>query len=85
MLGSRQSRASGGTRTVTRPEFSELLEALSPDARPITPSRSYDGLWYQRPDGSVFGVRRSRDNGITIDVIRSNHPSIDNGDKVHRK
>jgi hypothetical protein len=85
MLGFRQSRASGGTRTVTRPEFSELLEALSPDARPITPPRSYDGLWYQRSDGSVFGVRRSRDNGITIDVIRSNHPSIRDGEKVHKK
>lgn len=85
MLGSRQGRASGGTRTVTRPEFSEMLEALSPYAQPITPPRSYDGLWYQRPDGSVFGVRRSKNNGITIDVIRSNHSSVRDGEKVHRK
>jgi hypothetical protein len=85
MLGSRQGRASGGTRTVTRPEFNELLEALSPYAQPIPAPRSYEGLWYQRSDGSIFGVRRSRHNGITIDVIRSNLPSIDDGDKVHRK
>ena len=85
MLGSRQGRASEETRTVTRPEFNELLEALSPDAQPITPPRSYEGLWYQRPDGSIFGVRRSKDNGITIDVIRSNHPSIRDGEKVHKK
>lgn len=85
MIGNRQSRASGGTRTVTRPEFSDLLEALSPNAQPIHSPQSYDGLWYRRPDGSVFGVRRSKDNGITIDVIRSNNPSIDNGNKVHRK
>jgi hypothetical protein len=85
MLGSQQGRASEGTRTVTRPEFNELLEALSPNAQPITPPRSYEGLWYQRPDGSIFGVRRSKDNGITIDVIRSNHPSIRDGEKVHKK
>ena len=85
MLGSRQGRASEGTRTVTRSEFSKLLETLSPHAQPISTPRTYDGLWYQRPDGSVFGVRRSRNSGITIDVIRSNHPSVDNGDKVHRK
>jgi hypothetical protein len=85
ILGSRQGRASGGTRTVTRPEFSDLLEALSPNAQPVPSPRSYEGLWYRRPDGSVFGVRRSKDSGITIDVIRSNHPSIDNGDKVHKK
>lgn len=85
MLGSRQGRASGGTRTVTRPEFSDLLEALSRNAQPVPSPRSYEGLWYRRPDGSVFGVRRSKDNGITIDVIRSNHRSIDNGDNVHKK
>lgn len=84
MLGSRQGRASEGTRTVTRAEFSELLESLSPDAQPIPSPRSYDGSWYRRRDGSVFGVRRSKDNGITIDVIRSNHPSVDNGEKVHK-
>lgn len=85
MLGSRQGRASERTRTITRPEFNEVLEALSPNAQPIPPSRSYEGLWYQRPDGSIFGIRRSRDNGITIDVIRSNHPSIRDGEKVHKK
>jgi len=85
MLGSRQGRASERTRTVTRPEFSELLEALSPYAQPIPAPRSYEGLWYQRQDGSVFGVRRSKDNGITIDVIRSNHPSVRDGEKVHRQ
>jgi hypothetical protein len=85
MLGSRQGRASGGTRTVTRQEFGELLEALSPDAQPIPSPRSYDGLWYRRTDGSVFGIRRRKDNGITIDVIRSNHPSIRDGEKVHKE
>ena len=72
-------------RVQSRDRNSVSLEALSPDARPITPPRSYDGLWYQLSDGSVFGVRRSRDNGITIDVIRSNHPSIRDGEKVHKK
>lgn len=85
LLGSRHVRASEGTRTVTRPEFSELLEALSPNAQPVPSPRSYNGSWYQRPDGSVFGIRRSRDSGITIDVIRSNHPSIRDGEKVHKK
>ncbi len=85
ILGSRHGRASEGPRTVTRPEFSELLEALSPNAQPVPSPRSYDGSWYQRPDGSVFGIRRSRNSGITIDIIRSNHPSIRDGEKVHKK
>ena len=83
--GSRHGRASEGTRTVKRPEFNELLEALSPNAQPVPSPRSYEGFWYQRPDGSVFGIRRSRNNGITIDVIRSNHPSIRDGEKLHKK
>ncbi len=85
LLGSRHGRASEGTRTVTRPEFNDLLEALSPNAQPVPSPRSYERSWYQRPDGSVFGIRRSRNRGITIDVIRSNHPSIRDGDKVHKK
>jgi len=84
-VGIRQGRASGDTRTVSSSEFGDLLEALTPGARVIQSPVGYHGVWYQRPDGSVFGVRRSEGNGITIDVIQHDHPIITNGYKVHQK
>jgi len=85
MIGSRERRARLGLRTVSPREFRDLLEAVSPDAVEVPSPPRYEGQWYQRPDGSIFGVRRSERNGITFDVIRSNHPSINSGDKVHKK
>jgi hypothetical protein len=61
------------------------LKLLRRGARVIQSPVGYHGVWYQRPDGSVFGVRRSEGNGITIDVIQHDHPIITNGYKVHQK
>lgn len=84
-IGTRNARAGGDVRTVNPQEFRDLLESVSPDAQLIPSPPAYRGHWYQRPDGSIFGVRRSEQNGITFDVIRNDHPQIDRGYKVHKK
>jgi len=73
------------TRTVTIWEFDNLLEALTPGSQSVQPPVGYRGLWYRRPDGTVFGVRRSENHSITIDVIQNRHPDVRNGYKVHQK
>ncbi len=84
-VGIRHGRASDRTRTMTSSEFGDLLETLMPGARAVPSPPGYRGLWYQRPDGSIFGVRRSETHGITVDVIQHNHPVVSNGYKVHQK
>ena len=54
-------------------------------ARQIEPDSRYDGVWYKREDGLVFGLRLSAEHGLTLDVIRSNHPDIRPGFKVHQR
>ena len=66
-------------------EFNSLLEALTPGSQVIQSPPGYRGIWYRRPDGAIFGVRRSDDHGITVDVIQNNNPHIPNGYKVHQQ
>lgn len=84
-IGVREGHASSGIRTVPPSEFGRLLEAISPGAQVVPSPPGYLGLWYRQSDGSIFGVRRSEEHGITLDVIRSNHPAVRSGDKVHQK
>jgi hypothetical protein len=84
-VGMQHRRASGGVRTVTPSEFGNLLETLAPGAQVVASPPGYRGLWYQRPDGSIFGVRRSEENRVTMEVIQHNHPIIRNGYKVHQE
>jgi filamentous hemagglutinin len=84
-IGTRDGGAGDGIRTVSQREFESMLEALSPGAQVVPSPSTYKGLWYQRPDGSIFGIRRSDEHGMTFEVIRSNHPTVRNGDKVHQK
>lgn len=84
-VGARERGAGDRIRTVPPPKFERLLEALSPGAQ-VTPSPStFRGVWYRLTDGSIVALRRSERHGLTLDVIRSNHPAIRNGDKVHQK
>ncbi|GHU24549.1 hypothetical protein AGMMS50243_27780 [Betaproteobacteria bacterium] len=72
-------------RTVTSNQFGQLQSQLMDGATPVaTPSR-YTGTWYQRADGTVFGIRTSTGSGTTIDVIKSNNPSLPPGLKVHQQ
>ena len=84
-IGVRHRGAGDGIRTVSPAEFETMLEALSPGAQPVPTPSTYRRGWYRRPDVSIFGLRSNEEHGITFEVIRSNYPEIDNGDKVHQK
>ncbi|ACR30312.1 filamentous hemagglutinin family outer membrane protein [Burkholderia glumae BGR1] len=77
--------AGPGIRTVTSEQFGQLQSQLMNGATPTTTPPGYAGTWYQMPDGSVFGVRTSTGSGTTIDVIKSNNPSLPSGFKVHQQ
>lgn len=72
-------------RAVSSSELNDLLEALTPGSQIVQPPPGYLGLWYRRPDGSISGVRRSEEHGITIEVIQHSHSTVRNGYKVHQK
>lgn len=72
-------------RTVSRIEFNEILGNLSNGSR-STPSRdNYRGLEFQRTDGTVWGVRASKNSDITIDILETVDPLIPAKTKVHLK
>jgi hypothetical protein len=50
----------------------------------MSPDPRYPGVAFERPDGTVIGIRNS-DSGPTIDVIRSNDPLIGPDFKVHQQ
>ncbi|WP_296709865.1 hypothetical protein [Rhodoblastus sp.] len=79
------SRARPPTRTVTPEQFEQLRSELMEGAVPAIEQSGYGGVWYQRADGSVFGVRMSKSFGPTIDVIKSNDPDLEPGFKVHQR
>lgn len=84
-LGIRNRGAGKDVRTVERNEFSELFDGLLRGSK-STPSRpDYEGQWFERPDGLVFGVRISARHGLTIEIIRSSNPLLPQGYKVHAK
>ena len=85
LIGVRNARASGGARTVSPSGFQDLLAEISPGAEVIKTPEGYEGHWYRRTDGFVFGIRRSRNHGITFETIKNDNPIIGNGFKVHQK
>jgi hypothetical protein len=83
-LGIRKPGADEGIRTLQRSDFQKLKSDLLDGAQEVPAPSRYDGKWYQRPDGSVVGVRESAEHGETLEVIRSLDRSVlDNGYKVH--
>lgn len=83
-VGSRQSGAGDGIRTLPPSDFDRIQADLLNGARPVATPSQYGGQWYERPDGTVFGVRQSR-SGPVVEVTRSNDPILKPGYKVHRK
>ena len=55
--------------TVSHRDMDQLLKQMLTGATvsPQQPPR-YDGLYYDRPDGSRFGVRYSHSHGLTLDL-----------------
>jgi hypothetical protein len=80
MVGTVHPGATEEVRTVSPSEFRTLEERLLQGASP-TNQPGYPGIWYQRPDGSSFGIRNSSRNGRTIDV---SDPKLPSGLKVHQ-
>jgi hypothetical protein len=80
-VGAVAGRTNGNFRTVSPAEFTTIKDKLLQRATPVKKPR-YDGTWYQRPDGSAFGIRTSQKNGVTIDV---SDPNLPPNFKVHQK
>jgi hypothetical protein len=78
-------RTESATRTVSAEQFEQLQAQLMDGAFPVATPTSYDGAWYQRGDGSLFGVRLSPKHGITIDVIEDKDANFPPNFKVHRR
>jgi hypothetical protein len=72
-------------RTVSRIEFNEILGNLSSGSRSIPSRSNYRGLEFQRTDGTVWGVRASKNSDVTIDILETVDPLIPAKTKVHFK
>jgi len=86
--GSPVGVVSGGAtpniRTVDPGAFQSIRSDLLSGAIPTSSPLRYPGVAFERPDGTVFGIRNSSESGLTIDILRSNSPSIPNGFKIHQ-
>ena len=80
---------SGGARPTIRTVSPEEFEAIQSDllsgAIPVAGPPDYPGVVFERPDGSLIGIRESPQNGTTIDILRSTVPTIPNGFRIHQK
>ena len=87
LVGMRNKGSDSDTTTVTKSEFDQLLRDMTNGAKKSVPTDPrYKGLWYERTDGTIIGVRRSRNFGLSIDVVRSNDETkIKNGTRIHQK
>jgi hypothetical protein len=85
LVGTRVLGAGSDARTVSAAEFESVRSEFMVSARQMNADPRYDGVRYERGDGSVFGLRLSRDNSLTLDVLKSNTPSIKNGFRIHQR
>ena len=83
-VGAAEKGAGSGIRTVTPSELDGIKGQLLEGATEIKAPANYEGKWYQRSDGTIFGFRNSKDSGPTIDVIQGT-PNLRNGYKVHAR
>ena len=80
-VGTVSPGATPNVRTVTPSEFQALRDALMTGARAVS-KPGYPGDWYERPDGSSFGLMSSAASGPTIDA---DGPALPRGFKVHQR
>jgi hypothetical protein len=71
-------------REVTPREYEALKRDLLTNAEPLPNNGRYEGTIYQRPDGTKFGIRESRQNKETIDVFETRNPLLQPNTKVHQ-
>jgi HK97 family phage portal protein len=84
-LGFRNPGAREGIRTIEPEEFDTLKSRLLDGAEEVPAPKEYEGRWFQRRDGTIIGVRDSKDSGPTLDVIEGGSSGLRKGYKVHRK
>jgi hypothetical protein len=84
LVGDR-SRYGEKVRIVAPDEFENIRAELMGGARRVEPAARYDGVWYKREDGSIFGLRLNRDHGLTLDVIENTRSFIPNGFRIHQR
>jgi hypothetical protein len=84
-LGARAARAGEGIRTLERTEFEKVKSDLLDGATEVPAPAGYEGKAFQRPDGSIIGIRDSEKYGETLDVLKSTDETVlKNGYKVHK-
>ena len=71
-------------RTLEPKDFDELKGRMLEGSQRLPENPRYDGSLFQRPDGTQFGIRKSKEWGETIDVFKSPNSKIKPGTKVHQ-
>lgn len=84
-IGLRARGANDRVRTVSSREFYDTVDRLTKGSWPTAEPADYEGLRYERVDGTLIGLRFSEQNGITIDVLKSEGPVARQGFRVHRR
>lgn len=85
LIGQYDRGAGAEVRVLSWSEFEAARAGLMAGARAIEADPSYNGAWYQRQDGTRFGLRISSEHGLTLDVLRSDHPVVYNGLRFHQR
>ncbi|MEQ1712584.1 MAG: hypothetical protein ABL908_14450 [Hyphomicrobium sp.] len=84
-IGEKVGGAGTDARTVSKEELEALRGRLLDGAKEITPKSDYAGKWFQRPDGTIVGVRLSEKFGTTLDVVEGGKSGLKNGYRIHGK
>jgi hypothetical protein len=65
-------------------ELDRLVRELTKGATEMVPPSRYKGLWFRRSDGTIIGLRRSKQSGLTIDIVDSlGHHDLEPGLRIH--
>ncbi len=84
-IGERLGGAKERIRSIEKTEFDTLRSKLLDGSKEVPTPTEYRGKWYERPDGTRFGVRESTESGTTIDVINGGKSGLENGYRIHQK
>lgn len=82
LIGYKYSGSQPYIRTVDPQTFSDVVKQSTYGATPLQTPPRYDGLWFQRNDTGVIGLRTSGENGPTIDIIRRDPLSLSLPEKL---
>jgi hypothetical protein len=85
LIGARDPAVNApNVRILSSEEFETVRTALMANARRIEPDVRYDGVWYERDDGTRFGLRLSVDHGLTLEVVRGGY-YLPDGLRFHQR